>query len=475
MAYQDRSRGTRLIAFARKPTTVIVLVSWLALGLYQWLFRVLRPEGLSSSAQVETVPYLFQNYASDDLLQTVKIADLVEFGPLGLWYFHVQPPLHQAILYVLALPEVLSGSDVTSEIVDLRMYVVYIVIFGLLNALVFLWLRDLTRNKAITWTFTILWAIYPGNIAMATLLDGTYLSLYLITLMLYFMYRFLRTRQSRYITWWLVAFTVTSYARTIFQIHFMILLAAALVAFWWMQRDRRRWAIMALQVILVVVTVALPVQRYLMWGSFSTTSFGGFHRTGMLFYDPSPEAYEAIQIPEEIQRRSEVFQSDNNIPIIVADNIRREQLANEWIADHSIGELVSVLWASVRLNFETGLAPTSMYSRNDFSHNLLWRAPMNTVLSGYTYPAIAVLAIVAILVLVGPRRFFGYFRRYGWLMAFYLVIAGTILLQNRNDWSEAHRLKVFVEIPVWLSVAFAFSLAVERLRLRRSQRNELRA
>ncbi len=472
MSRPSSSSHNELVGFVRKPTTLIIVISWIALGMYEWLFRVLRPEGLSSSAQVETVPYLFQNYASDDLLQTVKIADLAEFGPLGLWYFHVQPPLHQAMLYLLALPEILSGRVITSEHVDMRMYVVYIGIYGLLNALVFLWLRDLTGRTSIAWIFTILWAMYPGNIAMATLLDGTYLSLYLITLMLYFMYRFLRTRQSRYITCWLVAFTVTSYARTIFQIHFMLLLVAALLAFWWMQSDQRRWVIMALQVVLVLVTVALPVQRYLMWGSFSTTSFGGFHRTGMLFYDPAPEAYEAIAIPEDIRLRSEVFQSDNNVPIIVADNIRREQLANEWIAEHSLGDLATVLAQSIRLNFETALAPTSLYSRNDFSHNLVWRAPMNTVLSGYAYPAIALLAIIAILVLVGPRRFVGYFRRYGWLMLFYFVIAGTILLQNRNEWSEAHRLKVFVEIPVWLSVAFAVSLATDRLRARRALRDE---
>jgi hypothetical protein len=296
-----------------RPSLLVGVVSSLLLLGYEWWFRTFRPEFLASSNQVKTVPYLFQNYASDDLLQTVKIADLVSFGPLGLWYFHVQPPLHQALLYVLALPEALSGAVITSEIVDLRLYVVYGVIYGMLNALVFMWLRDLTGNLKVTWIFTVLWAIYPGNIAMATLLDGTYLSLYLITLMLYLAYRFLKTRQSRYITWWLIALVITSYTRTIFQIHFMAIIVIALVCFWWMQKDRRRIGRMVIDVLLILVILALPVQRYLMWGSFSTTSFGGFHRTGMLFYDPSPEAYEAIPIPEHIQRNAEVFQSDNNI------------------------------------------------------------------------------------------------------------------------------------------------------------------
>ena len=451
-----------------RPSLIVgVLSSVLLLG-YEWWFRTFREEYLSSSNQVKTIPYLFQNYASDDLLQTVKIADLVSFGPLGLWYFHVQPPLHQALLYILALPEVFSKNPITSEIVDLRLYVVYGLIYGFLNALVFTWLRDLTGSWAITWTFTVLWALYPGNIAMATLLDGTYLSLYLITLMLYLAYRFLKTRQSSYITWWLVALAVTSYTRTIFQIHFVAVIVVALVCFWWIQQDRRRIARMAIDVIIVLIIVALPVQRYLMWGSFSTTTFGGFHRTGMLFYDPKPEAYEAIPIPERIQRNAEVFQSDNNIPLIVADNIRREQLANAWIAEHSFHELMTVLIKSVALNFDTAKAPTSLYSKNEFSHGLPWRAPMNAALSGDFYVTIAVIAILGVFIMAGPRGTIRYFRRYGWLMVFYAIIAGTILLQNRNDWSEAHRLKIFVEIPVWLCAALLTTRIVSRISSRQS-------
>lgn len=457
-----------------KPSIMISCISTLALLTAEALFRTLWPGQLYSSNQVKTVPYLFQNYASDDLLQTVKIADLVEFGPLGLWYFHVQPPIHQAILYLLALPEIITDAPVTSEIVDLRMYVVYAIVFGLLNALVFVWARDLTRSLRLSLIVTALWAIYPGNLQMATLLDGTYLSLYLITLTLYLLYRFLRTREAKYATLFLLVLTVTSYARTIFQIHVAVVLVIAVGCFWWLQQDRRRAGLMIMDVVLVLTMLALPVKQYLMFGSFSTTTFGGYHRTGMLFYDPPEELYYGVVVPEHVLRNAEMFQSDNNVPIIAADNYIREQLANQWLASHPISETTGLIVKSLDLNFQTALAPTSEYGENNFAHGPPWRAPMDWLLSGYHYILMAFLVLVGIVVLRGWQGSWRLLRRYGWLIALYLMIAVTIALQNRNDWSEANRLKVFVEIPVWLAATYFIHLVGVR-RNSRKIRSEVNA
>jgi hypothetical protein len=94
---------------------------------------------------------------------------------------------------------------------------------------------------------------------------------------------------------------------------------------------------------------------------------------------------------------------------------------------------------------------------------------MNAALSGDIYVAIAVIAILGVCVMAGPRGTIRYFRRYGWLMIFYAIIAGTILLQNRNDWSEAHRLKIFIEIPVWLCAALLIARIVTRINNRQSR------
>ena len=458
-----------------RPSVMIGWISTLSLLAAEAIFRTLRPELLFSSNLVKTTPYLFQVFASDDLLQTVKIADLVKFGPLGLWYFHIQPPLHQALIYALALPEVIHDAPITSEIVDLRLYVVYTVVYGLLNALVFIWARDLTRSTRLSIIVMVLWAIYPGNLQMATLLDGTYLSLYLITLTFYLLYRFLRTHQAKYATLFILALTITSYARTIFQIHVVVILVVAVVCFWWLEKGTRRGWLMAVDVLLIAVMVALPIKQYVMFSSFTTTTFGGYHRTGMLFYDPPEDLYYSVQVPENVARNAEVFKSDNNLPVIAADNYIREKLANEWLLSHPLSETLSTLKRSLDLNFQTAMAPTSEYFPNNFAQGVPWRAPMDKVLSGYLYVLLALAVILGIFVLKGPRGSWLLLRRYGWLIALYLMVAGTIGLQNRDDWSEANRLKIFLEIPVWLAATYFVHLIGVRLNARRSRTESIAA
>jgi hypothetical protein len=468
MAVESDARKSKLWIF-RHAVIGIGVFSTLALLLAEYLFRAINPTALFSSNQVKTVPYLFQVFASDDLMQTVKIQDLVNFGPSAFWYFHIQPPLHQAIVYALALPEALTESPITSETVDMRLYVFHAVIFGLLNALIYLWARDLLRSGKWALVIVIIWSIYPGNLQMATLLDGTYLSLYLITLTFYFLYRFLKTRMSRYITFFLIALALASYTRSIFQIHIMVVLVVAVICFWWIQKDPRRWGRMVIDVLLVLLMIALPVKAYLMFGSFSTTTYGGYHRTGMLWYDPTVEAYNAIPVPAHITANAEVFKSSNNLPVIAEDNYKREQLANEWLKDHPLSETLSVLKRSADLNFQTALLPTSSYFENNFAQGAPWRAPMDWLLSGYLYLLIELAALVVIAVKRGAAGSWRLLRRYGWLIALYLMVAGTIALQNRNDWSEANRLKIFLEIPAWLAIAYAVRLVTTRKKSRRRQ------
>lgn len=449
-------------------TSLIGVVSSLSLLAYEIAFRYLRPELLFSSNQLKTVPYLFQNFASDDLMQTVKIQELANFGPKGLWYFHIYPPLHEALLYVLALPNILTNQPVTSEVVDLRLYVVYAILFGLLNALIFMWVRDVTRSTRLGLVIVILWSIYPGNLQMATLVDGTYLSLYLTTLTFYFLYRFLRTKHAKYLTYWLISVAVTTYARPLFQWQLIIPVVLVVGLFIYMSRRTSRGWLVAVDVLMVILIVALPVKSYLMWGSLSTTTYAGFHRTGMLYYDPPKDLYDAVVVPPGALANAEVFKSAYNLPILVTDNYAREQLANEWIKSHSIGELAGVLAKSFNTNFQNALYPTSEYFPNHLSQDLPWRAPMDRILSGYLYLLLGIGTVVAIFALRGVRGSLALLRRYGWLIGYYLMLAGTIALQNRNEWTEASRLKIFIEIPIWVAAAYLVHLIGLRLQRRRS-------
>ena len=55
-----------------------------------------------------------------------------------------------------------------------------------------------------------------------------------------------------------------------------------------------------------------------------------------------------------------------------------------------------------------------------------------------------------------------------WKKSFEKGARSPIGLQNRNDWSEANRLKVFLEIPVWLAATYFVHLVGVRLHERKA-------
>lgn len=95
---------------------------------------------------------------------------------------------------------------------------------------------------------------------------------------------------------------------------------------------------------------------------------------------------------------------------------------------------------------------------------------MDRVLSGYLYLFLGIGTVIAIFALRGLRGSLAILRRYGWLIGYYLMLAGTISLQNRNEWTEASRLKIFIEIPVWVAAAYLVHLVGLRMQKRRAQR-----
>ena len=94
---------------------------------------------------------------------------------------------------------------------------------------------------------------------------------------------------------------------------------------------------------------------------------------------------------------------------------------------------------------------------------------MDRILSGYFYLLLGFGTVIAIFVMRGLRGTLGLLRRYGWLIAYYLMVAGTISIQNRNEWTEASRLKIFIEIPVWVAAAYLAHLVGLRLLHRKNR------
>ena len=60
-------------------------------------------------------------------------------------------------------------------------------------------------------------------------------------------------------------------------------------------------------------------------------------------------------------------------------------------------------------------------------------------------------AIFTLRDLRGPMEIL---RRYAWLFGYYLILGRRIVLQNGKERTEASRLEIFTEIPVWVAAAY---------------------
>ena len=207
--------------------TLIFAISSLSLYLTELWYR--------SNAVAEQLfeGYRLQAWSSNWMMQTLGIDEMNSFGIKSLIYDHIYPPGLDGIRYLLMQPEVSNGLPPDQVAVDMRLYVVYCLIYGLLNTLVFLWVKDLT--KSIGWGIAgaALWAVYPGHLMMAMLLEPSELSLLMVSLMYFFLYRFLKTRRAGYVPLFLLSLLAASLSRSFIQIYVLAIIVIAVASFWW--------------------------------------------------------------------------------------------------------------------------------------------------------------------------------------------------------------------------------------------------
>ena len=420
--------------------------------------------------------YRFQAWSSNWMMQTIGLEDMQAFGPKALWLMHVYPPGLDAVRYLLMLPNAGQDIAVVQPTVDLRLYALYCALYGLLNALVYVWLRDLLGRETSRWWAIggmLLWAVYPGNLMVATLLEGSQLSLITVAFAYYFLYRFCRSRRVGYATAFLAATLAASMTRSVVQTHVLVVLLVAAVVLWWLARNRRWWWLLA-NLVLVALMAIIPAKNLVLYGSFTPSTFGGYHRVGMLFLDPM--IVPAPVYPEQLEPNALVFSSRYNTRELAMDNYRLEAGANAFVREHPY-EAVRGMAASLKVTIPQALRPTSEYVTNPLVESMPWTGAYNWIFSGWRYLLLLFGAAVAIITSRGWRGTGRLVRRYGWFIAFWALIAFPVIFSNRYRpgeepagaiWTDAMRLKIFLEIPIYVALVYALYVTVLRLRRRRS-------
>jgi len=436
--------------------TLVAVVSALGLNQAQWAFR---------NANAENLPggYLLQEWSSESMMQTLALKDMFAFGPMALWYDHLYPPLQDVLRYAYSLPDLYHRMPPNYGSVDLHLYLTYAWCFGLVNAIVYLWVRDLTKSGWWALAVTTLWAIAPGYLTNMMLLDSTALAMVFISAAFYFLYRFLRTRRLGYVSWFLAATLLASLSRNITQAHVLLVIVVFVALTWWLS-TKRAWWVMAINLVLLGLLFVVPVKQQVLYGTTDTSSFSGIHRVGMIGIDPHtvPEP----EFPDHILGNAERFQSKYNNTDFIRDNYRLTQGSYEaWLGD-PMGSAAGAL-NSLTITVPEALRPSSEYVDNLLVAELPWKGVYDWVFSGWRYLLILAGAVTVLWWSRGMQGMGRWARRYGWFLGFYALIAAPVLWSNRfipgeegigPVWTDAIRLKMFLEVPLVALVGYSLWL-----------------
>lgn len=453
------------------PPLLVGVLSSVLVGGAERAIRSFSPGDLAAG-------YRVQDWTSNWMMQTLGIEDVLAHGPGALWLNHIYPPLLDSVRYAIAWP--VRGLDTTAiqTIVDLRLYDLYAALFGVVNVMLFLWVRSMTRSQWWAAGAVVIWVAMPGYVMTMTLLDPSPLAMTFITATFFFLYFFLKSRRLVYSAAFFASLLLASLSRSVTQPHVLVIVVASGVAFWILAK-RRNWLLMLVNLVLIALMFVMPIKQHALFATFDTTSFGGYHRVGMLWIPPS--TVQTDTTPQYAIDNALSFTSRYNTQMNVRDNYRLSQEANGFIKEHPVKALTN-LGRSLGVTVPELLRPSSTYTQNYLVERMPWRAAFDWAFSGWRYVALVLLALFAILRFRGWKSCMQIIRRYGWFLAFYALIALPILFSNRyrpeNEslgpvWTDASRQKVFLEVPLLVLVTYAAWLTVSSARRKKFRSGDL--
>lgn len=428
--------------------------------------------------------------SSDTAWQTIRLWEMNVVGPVSLWWEHIYPPLYDGIRFLLMQPETLRGASPNPLAVDLRLYFLNSILFGLTAMVVYLWIRDLTGSGWWAAGGATLWAAVPASLAFFVLLYQTGLAIAAMSVAFYLLYRFCKTRRFSYSVGFLSALLVASLTRNVVQIHVLVVLIIAAVAFWWMAKGRRNW-MLAINMLLVALIAFWPARALVLYGTFDVSTHTGYNRAGALWINPlntpefvSSEAKQTYQdyevarraledptqlatlTPDQIQETREEFSrleqaladiqaeipgvdiasagvyperlesnstrlsSNWNTRETLLDNYRLGEITNQYLLTQPL-EATSAAVRSLGVTIPTMFRSVYIQWYNNFNMTFGPMRALDWVFSGWRFGALILLTLLVLIAHFGVRRSWEQVIRYGWFAVFWWLTAIPVLLSNR--------------------------------------------
>jgi len=421
---------------------LIGAVSCIGLSFYEHQLRYTVGDGLFYG-------FYFQQWHSDEMQQTVNVSVLREKGVVSFWYLHVQPPIYDFIRYVLSFGGPGRSNIAAQTTLDGRIYLLYCFVYGAFNQLIYLGSRALGFRPQVAILFAILWAIYPGNLAIATLLDSTYLSAFLFAWVIFTLYLYLREPSLSRLAFFLIIFLVASWTRTIFQVHFfaLLLVVVGLVIFVFHGQNSTKASIVALP--LATALFFLPLKQQYLYGTLATTTFAGQHAVEGIWYKPSIDEISSIDVPKRYLENAQQLQNKYNSVEQVVINYRYEKIFYKILMARP-ALVLDGIQKSLLQGMRHLWSPTQDYVPNKLIQSLPWVRLSRLASNGLSYFSIALLGLVGYLVAI-YHGFCDFRLRYMIIFGFIGLAFATIIIgSNRYEWTEAERLKFLIEAPFLL-------------------------
>jgi energy-converting hydrogenase Eha subunit C len=239
------------------PTIIIIAIGFTFLFILETWARPYSIDGI-----------YFQQWTSEDMMQTASITDLHEQPWESLFYLHIQPPLLDGIRAVLAQLWSETNSQELLVFVDQGLYMIWMIVFGLMGAVIFRWIEQLTQNAVLSFFAAIFWFLHPAAIFYSTFLEGTLLTSAGILLLYYELWKASKNNVSifKLVGVFILLFSI----RSIFQWHSLIVICVSLIL---LKIPYRK--ILAFAAISGTFIAVFLLKQYLLFGIVSTSSFSG--------------------------------------------------------------------------------------------------------------------------------------------------------------------------------------------------------
>lgn len=422
---------------SRRYSSIILIGVFIVSLLYPlWMMQVYRDHAIGG--------IYFQEWSSDYMMQTLPATTLRAHPLESLYYLHKQPPMLDAIraTIIYFLQDV---PDVVLEIyLDGITYQVWAVLFALLTTLIVAWLWRMTSLR---WALIggLLWMLHPAPLFYATLLEGSLLTTLLITLYFYQFWR-VQQRDADGIVLTLVA-VVLFYTRTIFQwyffpIHFLCLLL--------LRVPFKKWGVSLLMAGMLIAPFLVKHMKE--YRTLSTTTYAGYHKCGLIWYQPSKSEIarvgKALNIQYPQGSLKYIGNERQNHMITHAHHLIYSKICQERFKADPIG-VTGIVIGSFFYNVQKSFAkPSADYQYNHMVHRLWWKPVYDVVFSGWPYIVLMLLAVVSIMC------YFFSTHPWPWRQAIVLLPFGFVFLiihlANRHEWTEVDRLKFFIEPLIYI-------------------------